>query len=310
MEHPQLLDRKNFKHGEDLLERGKALFQSEKYNAKVRAVLEEMKNLVHRISEDTITKQLGDDMKQLVQDIMFDSEGKFSASQLRESMSQLRSMIVPILLSNLEKLPIPKISGTSPKYDYSVENLNFNVKEILPENFYYDLKSEATVKLKELNTTKGRTFFRVKLSDMNVMMKDVKFYFKRKVSPAYEDWGVVDIDLRGSEIYIEFVLETSEKLPWHFAAVRTECDLGNLYTSIKQARHNVIDNVITTLFHKRVKHTLERQIDDTVIKYLTEFCTQANKFIFNYLQPAAAKAQGHQPAALKQTPKRRAAPQA
>jgi len=280
-EHPEIIKRKNFKLGEELIERGKQLFSQEKYSGKFREVVNELKEQLYGISQDTTTQNLAEDVRQLIRDLMLDDEGKVSVSAIRESVGQLKSLLVPIIVKQFEHIPIPKIVGETPKYQYSIENMVFNGKEILPDSFFFDIVSKGSIKLKEFAAEQGRTSFKFSFKDMSTYMENVHFWFKRKKSPHYEDHGTIDLDVSGASLDVELIAETGEKdkLPWHFSAARVDCDLGNLTIYVKDAKHSFIDKVSSKVFIVPVKHTMEEKIENALLDYITRMCVHVNGVI-------------------------------
>jgi len=152
MEHPNWLTTKEATDkATDLLERLNDLVVSDKYQRRLEQLSNQARYVLTRIANEPLVQKIADDAAQLGKDIITNvSTGKPSLTQLQQSLAQIRTVIVPILMKQLEQIPLPIVSGSTPKFDYSLDNLIFGAKELMPEKIYMKFDDFVEVNTRDM----------------------------------------------------------------------------------------------------------------------------------------------------------------
>jgi len=181
-----------------------------------------------------------------------------------ELIGQIRQYLVPLFHKHLEHIPLPPISGSTDDYDFKLENLNFSGTDILPDHIQVNTKSELDVNVSKLETDKFKTQMTLKITDIRTKLEGVHFWFERKAIPRLEDEGIADVDLSGDGASLEILLNlkgNSQDGLFHIA----KCDLSidKLNIDIREAQHQILLNVLSTLFQGTIKRQIEDKVEES-----------------------------------------------
>jgi len=282
LEDPTLIDNDfHQRQSEELWHRARALVN--KWNAQLyfEGLLYEARYLILKITHDPVTSKLIDDLKALGKDLVLDSRGRPSLQVTGESIQQIRTLLVPIVLENLKEIPIPLIQGSTPKYDYKLENLIFSGYDVLPENVKVKMESDMDVNLTDLSTRKYPvSILTFKFKNIKVHLRDIKFDFYRKVVPRIHDKGIADIDISGSStrIIVKWQVTFTEIGPV-FSLLKARCHIKGLNINVKEAQHAWLYNFVTKLFSGTVKENMEKAIEDRIKFILLDTAKNLNELI-------------------------------
>jgi len=152
---------------------------------------------------------------------------------------------------------------TNDKYDWKIEGLNLNIQEIIPENIEMKVWGRATVGIKEDATSKVVTYLTMWIRNMNLEVKDLKFWFNRKVTPKLEERGIADVNIKGkNELKVTWKIEgEATDTAWIFALEQVSCNLDTLDITIKESTHTWLMKLITSLFSGSIKRSIEDSIE-------------------------------------------------
>lgn len=96
-------------------------------------------------------------MRKLGADFAFDDQGRPDLFVIQQSLSQMKGILVPVITKQLANLPIPKIEGSNPKYDFSVDGMILHVGDLLPEFVNFQTKTDTRMNVQRLATQKNST---------------------------------------------------------------------------------------------------------------------------------------------------------
>jgi len=231
----------------------------------LRVCLENIKN-------DTLQQKLADDASKLAKDLFLDTSGNASLIVLAHGLTNVKNLLVPIFEKNLKHVPVPGMSGSNDKYDWNIDGLYLNGKEIIPDNIETRVWGKASVSLTD-QPSKSVTYLTMWIKHMQLEAKELKFYFNRKVMPKIEEKGVCDVNITGNnELKITWKIEGEQDQPWNFSVEQVRCNLDHLDITIKESTHTWLMKFVTTVF----SGTIRRSIEDAVEANLKEGLTNIN----------------------------------
>jgi len=262
--NPDILDTDDIKaKWTDLFDRSKALLNDPKYNNLWNRIWVSLQICLENIKNDPIQLKLTSDAKRLVQDLFLDTSGNPSLPVIASGVVKVKNLLMPIIKKNLENVPVPGMSGTSEKYDWKIDGLLLNIKEILPENIEVKVWGKALVGLKEDVGSTAITYLTVWIRDFHFDAKNLKFWFNRKVTPKLEERGIADCILKGKNILkITWKIQGTEMdKSWQYGIEQVSCDLDDLDITIKESTHTWLMKMVTSLFSGSIKRSIEDSVE-------------------------------------------------
>ncbi|KAI1749246.1 hypothetical protein F4782DRAFT_316240 [Xylaria castorea] len=238
----------------------------EKYRSHTDRIVDEMKFLADQFDQDPQNKAFGASLQKLFKDLGQDENGK---SQFKPHLiKDLMEVIIPAAFENVAYIPIPRIEYSDPQIDAIIENLvlesdNFmpNVLEIASDNFFrWGRKKIAS---------KHQNSIDIKVSGVQMDLRDVSFYVKRKKGfPSITDQGVADLFMGGEGFSFRMKLSTADpKDRQHFFKIdKVDVDVKHLDVKLVKSNHKLLFGlfkpVMLKVLRPAVQKTAEKQIKD------------------------------------------------
>lgn len=281
MNNPNLIDKEDFNTRlNDLWEEGRQWTYDPQYNHAYNLLWGDASTIGQRIKSDPLQSRLAKDANTLAQDLILDESGQPSLQIMTTGLNRFRSLVAPILVKNLENLPIPPFSGSDETYDWTIEGMILNGREIIPDNF--DVKVWGAANLSLASTAaKALTFVTVWVRDIGVEMKDLKFHFIRKSFPKVDEKGVANVNIqgKGSAIKLVWRIEGQQNQPWLFSLYDVQCHLANLDVTVKESTHTWLMKMITSLWSGTIKRQIEYRIEETMRQNLLPLNERLNEVL-------------------------------
>ncbi|KAH6658163.1 hypothetical protein BKA67DRAFT_512291 [Truncatella angustata] len=238
----------------------------QKYRGHTDRVVDEVKFLVGQFDEDPLNRQFGASMQKLFADLGNDADGKptFKPHLIRD----LTDVILPAAFESIAYIPIPRIEYSDPMIDAVVENLvlesdNFmpNVLEIASDNYFRWGRKHIT--------NKHKNTFDVKVAGVQMDLRDVSYYVKRKQGfPSITDTGVANLYMGGDGFCFRMKLSSADKTDrQHFFKVDSvDVDVKNLKIKLVKSNHKMLFALAKPLLLKvlrpAIQKVAEKQIKD------------------------------------------------
>ncbi|KAI0544317.1 hypothetical protein F4679DRAFT_565450 [Xylaria curta] len=238
----------------------------EKYRAHSDRIVDETKFLADQFDQDPQNRAFSASLQKLFKDLGQDENGK---SQFKPHLiKDLTEVIIPAAFENVAYIPIPRIEYSDPEIDAVIENLvlesdNFmpNVLEVASDNFFRWGRKKIT--------SKHQNSIDVKVSGVQMDLRDVGFYVKRKKGfPSITDQGVANLFLGGEGFSFRMKLSTADpKDRQHFFKVdKVDVDVKNLNVKLVKSNHKLLFGLFKPIMLKVlrpvVQKTAEKQIKD------------------------------------------------
>lgn len=154
LDDPTFLESQDYRQRSDsILATGRQTITDPRHRDQFQSVINEGRVMLENFREDPTTKRLRSSLGVLVKDLVLDEQGKPSLMVTRDGIARITRIVVPLVRSHLERIPIPRIENSSPKYDFAVDNLVLFGRDIVPEHINVYLDNDAM-----LDTFKGGAF--------------------------------------------------------------------------------------------------------------------------------------------------------
>jgi len=282
MDHPENMnvDSKT-KQGHELIERGRTLIQSPRYSSKFDQMFDNAHFLIIKIKNDETTVDFKEKLKKWGQDFALDNKGRPDLYVIQESLVQLKEMAYPILREKLGHLKIAHIEGSTEKVDYSITDLTVSVPDLLPKFFELQTKTDLQVDFDDLSSRSGYVKASLDLRKLKPVFKGVKFWFKKKTFPKIEDHGIIDVDLsagEGTRVKVVWKIITNPDKPFSFSLVNVKCTVDKMDINIRDAKHELLDKMATSLFIGKIKSAVAQSIVDGIVGALQPINNHMNQW--------------------------------
>jgi len=283
MTHPDTLDSEELKRrGNELIDRIWNLVNSRKYKMKFGMVFDSIRILITSIQYDSSTQDLSEKFKKLGMDFFMDQKGVPDLFVLQDSITQMKHLLVPLLIKQLENVPVPKIEGSTDTMEFCIENLAFSAGELLPEKFHVKTKGDLLLNLQKLEADKLLTKIYLNADHIKPIFRNVKFHYKRKKFPKIEDWGIADVDFTtGGGVFVKINWELKQKgdKPLSAQLTHVKVSIDKMEIHIKDAsKHETLDKMAVTLFAGTLKKTLAQELVNQIVAAVNPVSDQINDF--------------------------------
>jgi hypothetical protein len=132
-------------------------------------------------------------------------------------------------------------------------------------------KNVLQLDIKEFETKRADTKVILEVDNIKPKFRNVKFWYKRKSFPKIEDEGVCDIDLsagEGTKLRIIWKIKSRANKPYTFSLMKVQCTISHMDIKIKEARHDILDKIASSLFIGTIKQSLAQSIVNNLVESL------------------------------------------
>jgi len=285
LEHPEMIGSEETRNRmNELIDRGRALAEQKKglrYNFSV--MREEVNEMIYSIERDPITIALEQDIKNLAEMILLDSNGRVTFKP--EVLDQLKVIVLSALVKRL-KFPIPPITfDDGENLRFTVTGLMVGIQDVLPDRIIAENHGLAILNMKELETgpnlERAAEAVRIKLEHINVHMPEADLWFHRRSFPEIQDSGKAKIDIGGDGMDITFILKAAKGSDRLFMLEKVECVIHSLDLKLEQTHHDTMYNTLITIFKGFVKRNIEDAIQESVASVFEQLTDQVEKQVKN-----------------------------
>lgn len=238
----------------------------EKYRAHTDRIVDEVKFLASQFDQDPQNRAFSNSLQKLFKHLGNDENGKptFKPHLIKD----LTEVIIPATFENIAYIPVPRIEYSDHQIDAIVENLvlesdNFmpNALEVASDNFFSWGRKK--------NPSRRKNSIDVKVSGVQMDLRDVSYYVKRKEGfPSITDRGVANLFLGGSGFSFRMKLSSADpKDKQHFFKIdKVDVDVQNLKVKLVKSQHKLLFTLFKPMLLKvmrpAVQKVAEKQIKD------------------------------------------------
>jgi len=191
---------------------------------------------------------------------------------------QVKQVLVPFFLEQLDYIPIPLIEGQSDDgvYDYRFENIIFKGSDVVPDHVKVRYDNNMDFNFRDLSMNKAKQAMYIRIDHIKLNVKDVKFWFRRNSTPHVEDSGLANVLVGGDGISLSIHLKLNTVTPY-FATSHIRCNIDSLKVRITEAKHQHLLNMATTLFGGVIRKRTERAVEEKLAEIMERVATVMNR---------------------------------
>lgn len=212
LEQGWILEDESTEEANQLQEQGKRFF-TDKYKGHQEALFDQIQLFFTAMADDPLNQRLGDDVKRLTKDLLFDTDGNLTFKP--KLWNDIRHVILPSIISQIGYVPIPRCEYSDDKIDLVIENLVLSGPNLFPNVVLLEAHNSFTFSpYPMINRTLDvhHHRFRAGLSQIQADIRDVNFAFRRKSGwPKLSDHGLADVVIAGKGISVDIELESVER---------------------------------------------------------------------------------------------------
>ncbi|KJE89014.1 hypothetical protein CAOG_000574 [Capsaspora owczarzaki ATCC 30864] len=278
IERPEVLEEENWiDQAGDLIDRGRSLAYKYEYDQDWNKMYDEINELLDALKNDEVLNELELRGKILASDIVY-IDNKDNIHVDYESLSEVRKIIIPIILDQLTAVPVPRIEISETAYDAMLDNVVFSIRDIAPDHVHICASSDTDIRLDDLETT-TESKISLKMDGMRTSLENVKFYLNHKTFPKLEDWGTVDAELGGEGAKLEIVLNVDykENQPVTFRGSDIKFDLSELSLKFRDdVSHPILLKMWTMVMREKFTRRTEALVKERITGVVDNITTQLN----------------------------------
>ncbi|CAG8506816.1 3192_t:CDS:2 [Paraglomus occultum] len=255
--------------GRELMDRGQ--FLNDRHRNTIQRVIDELVNYTEALANDPLMHELGERVSRVFSLLLLDRHGRIVFKP--HIIIDFRTTFIPLILNNVNNIPIPRIEFTDNDFDVVVENLVLNSpSSFVPNLIELEASNRNFLSLHNADEVRDKRehtcMFNVK--GIHAEASKVCFYYKKKTGfPHIKDYGLVDVSIRNRGISITGKLVFANDDKEHVYRVEeVKCTVNDLYVDIKGKRHDFLYFAFHPVLVRLMKQQIARNIEDAVSRRL------------------------------------------
>jgi len=277
MKEPNMLSTDEFlKKGSEMTEAALNLTISDELRNISKEVYKEWKDVLESFKQDQETHRLVVAYKKLMNDITKRDELGRTTLDV-QALARFRPIVVDILRKNLEKIPLPDITGENEIYQWKAWNLVVEGAEIVPDYIQVNTSTQSQAAITEERSSWLQGDLVITIQNIRTKLENVNFWINRKTFPKGEETGVVDID-GGFTVVIKLALEASadSSAGVSFSSGLAYCKADNLQVNIRETKHDILYNLFSRFWLSSIKKNIEELTAEKLTLAIKDFKQAAN----------------------------------
>jgi hypothetical protein len=209
-----------------------------------------------------MNNQLVASTRQLLSTLYLDPKGNFAYKP--EELRQLKILLTSLLMEEMKYIPVPRIEGSTDTYDFQLQNIMFYGYDLIPDHVLIKFESQLDVNMEKVQADVMRSNLSIRITHIKTHMKNVMFWVRRKGLIAFEDHGLVDVDLAGEGANLTIDLEINANNKRGLTAKRIDVDLDRLKIHIVDSRHSWLLTLFGPFLENSIKRSIEREVEGRI----------------------------------------------
>lgn len=262
-EQGYILDDSSTEEWNHLYDHGNYLLR-EKYKAHTDRIVDEIKFLIDQFDQDPMNKAFGEAVRKLFNDLDNDENGKPKFK--KHLVKDLTDVIIPATFENIAYVPVPRIEFSDHKVDAVIENLVLESDNFTPN--LLDVHSENYMRWgRKKITSKSKHSAEVRVSGIQMDLRDVSYYVKRKRGfPSLTDTGRADIFMGGDGFSFKLKISTPDEkdVQKFFRVDKVDVDVKNLKIKLHESKHKLLFSIAQPLLLKVMRPALQKAMGKAI----------------------------------------------
>ncbi|KAK4231477.1 hypothetical protein QBC38DRAFT_223649 [Podospora fimiseda] len=236
----------------------------DKYRGHTDRIVNEIKFLADQFDQDPQNKAFAASLTKLFTDLGNDQNGKptFKPHLIKD----LTEVILPAMFEKVAYIPVPRIEYSDPQIDAVIENLVLESDNFMPNML--EIASENYMRFGRKNlTSKSHHTFDVKVAGVQMDLRDVSYYIKRKQGfPSLTDTGVANILLAGDGFTFRMKMATpTDRDSQNFFKIdKVDVDVKNLQIKLAKSNHKLLFSLFKPIMLKVIRPGLQKALEKAI----------------------------------------------
>ncbi|ORZ22553.1 hypothetical protein BCR42DRAFT_406423 [Absidia repens] len=249
-------DEQSTTDGQQLIELGRSA-DFDTYRGCLSEMGDHAKTFCQALAQDPTAMEIKQVLKKIHQDLWLDVDGNPSFKP--HLLMDIGISLLPAIMDKISTMPVPHIEYHDDKFDVAVENMVLTGSSILPGEV--DVKMYNHMRYSSKAKSNNQQTVYIHLSNIQVQMQDVVFYYKKMGFPSISDRGVADVNTYGKGMAMTLGLTSDSNNNLNTYTVETcHCLVDKLNFRITDSRHNLLYKTVHPMVTTIVKHQLGRII--------------------------------------------------
>lgn len=243
--------------------------------------------MLTNIKNDEDLNNLRESLSKLMSDATLGPDGKPNVDTILSSSREIRSIIVPTLKQQLHNVPLPKIIGRTSRYEYELENMTIDGRELLPDTFFLDTRTKFWVSTNRLSANNIVYKLKFFIEDIRPRMHNFMYRVRTLSFPKIEDYGRASIDFegRGISFLVKYELNYVQNRQPFIRVSHVNTNIDRMHITIHEAKHKLINRTLLKLFGGVIKRRIARTIERRVYSQLQNMDNRVNTMIGRAYSP-------------------------
>jgi DNA ligase-4 len=243
----------------------------EKYRGHTDRIVGEIKFLADQFDQDPQNKAFAASLTKLFTDLGNDENGKPTFKP--HLVKDLTGVILPAMFERVAYIPVPRIEYSDPQVDAVIENLVLESDNFMPN--VLEIASENYVRWGRKNfTSKNKHSIEIKVAGIQMDLRDVSYYVKRKQGfPSLTDTGVASILLPGDGFSFKMKVSTAdEKDPHNFFKVdKVSVDLKRPQIKLSKSSHKLLFSLFKPIMLRVLRPAMQKAVEKAIRDQFAQF---------------------------------------
>merc|ERR1712137_947730 len=227
-------------------------------------------------------EKLQKEFAQLLRDLFADENGN---ATLHPELLRDLQIIVPRMVQQLRRLPLPDIDLSDEESDLRVRNAVLDCGDIAPSSFRFTVRGD----------TEGdmvNNYIQVVVSKIRARILGADFYYNKKTFPKITESGKGDLAIYGKNgMTIAFEMCPYDgKGDFHIKLRKNVCRINKLDLRLRKTDHDVLYGLMSPIINAFVKKRIEIVIQDAIKNVVEEGSLTASQKIQEGAQQLKEKA--------------------
>lgn len=241
----------------------------EKLREHLTGSFREARAILRNVERDPATLRLKNDAKALLADIMLDDQGNVVLKT--QALEQLRLIILQSLIERV-RIPVPAITVNNPDMQLRLSNVVVTLRDLVPESVVMTHSGRLALDLGHLkqgiDTSFGGEEVVFEVKNVNIFIEDADIWFRRNKFPKVEDEGKIRISVGGSGVDLKLIVRTFSHSDKVLEVDRVICSVHNMKLHLYETRHDALYNAITKVLSGKIRHNIERSVENNIADYM------------------------------------------
>ncbi|KAK9768549.1 hypothetical protein K7432_000758 [Basidiobolus ranarum] len=250
-----------------IVERGHAIMEG-KYRGLFTRITDELSNFNLALKSDKTTKRFVRDLEAFARDLFLDESGN---PTFKYDLVKDFAKLIPVIAEKMDYVPLPRVEQSDEKMDVVLDNVVIQCSNILP-NFVH-IKTDTVVDTNLHAEQNVRNKVYVKLSHVQVKVKDAAFYYRMKTFPKMTDVGYIDVEMPEDGIELDLLLNTNPakgKKAHLYEVLDCNTRVNDLKLKIHGSKHSTRYKLLAPFINSKVKKIIEQMVPQKLTEMLVD----------------------------------------